>query len=86
VRYAQVVVSLKNRRAEKVLSVGFFQWRALEDGRLDSDHYDEIIRTVPGATFGWLQLEKPPVGVVEAEHRFAKRRLGRSAPGDPLRG
>jgi hypothetical protein len=75
VRYAEVVVSLKNRRAEKVLSVGFFQHRALEDGRIDRDHYDEILRTVPGAAFGSLQLEKPPTGLVHAEQRFAQRRL-----------
>jgi hypothetical protein len=30
---------------------------------------------VPKAALGWLQLTKPPPGVVGAEHRFAKRRL-----------
>jgi hypothetical protein len=30
---------------------------------------------LPEAAFGWLQLSKPPPGVVGAEHRFAKRRL-----------
>lgn len=73
VRYAQVIVSLENRRAVAVLRVGFFQYRALEDGTLDRDHYDEIMRTVPAAAFGWLQLSKPPPGVVEAERRFAQR-------------
>ncbi len=29
----------------------------------------------PRSAFGWLQLTKPPPGVVGAEHRFAKRRL-----------
>jgi hypothetical protein len=75
VRYAQVIVSLESRRAEEVLRIGFFQHRALEDGTLDREHYDEIMRTVPGAAFGWLQLDKPPAGIVDAEHRFAKRRL-----------
>jgi hypothetical protein len=74
VRYAEVVVSLKNRRAEKVLSVGFFQHRALEDGSLDRDHHDEVLRAVPEAAFGSLQLEKPPAGLVQAEQRFAQRR------------
>jgi hypothetical protein len=75
VRYAQVVVSLQNRRAVEVLHLGFFQYRALKNGTLDRSHYDEILRTVPEAAFGWLQLSRPPPGVVPAEHRFAKRRL-----------
>lgn len=75
VRYAQVIVSLENRRAVEVVRVGFFQYRARKDGTLDRDHFDEIKRAVPGAAFGWLQIDKPPPGVVDAEHRFAKRRL-----------
>lgn len=75
VRYAEVIVSLENRRAVEVLRVGFYQHRALDDGTLDRSHYDEIMRTVPEAAFGWLQLCEPPPGVVAAEHRFAKRRL-----------
>jgi hypothetical protein len=75
VRYAQVIVYLENRRAVAVLRVGFFQYRALEDGRIDPEHFGEILATAHEATFGWLQLNKPPRGVVTAEHQFAKRRL-----------
>jgi hypothetical protein len=75
VRYAQVIVSLENRRAVEVLRVGSFQYRSLKNGTLDRDHYDEIKRAIPEAAFGWLQLDKPPPRVVNAEHCFAKRRL-----------
>jgi hypothetical protein len=75
VRYAQVIVNLENRRAVEVLRVGFFQYRVLKDGRLDREHFHQIMAAVPEAAFGWLQISKPPVGVVDAEHRFARRRL-----------
>jgi len=75
VRYAQVIVNLENRRAVDVLRVSFFQYRALKDGRLDRGYFREIMAAVPEAAFGWLQLSKPPTGVVGAEHKFAKRRL-----------
>jgi hypothetical protein len=75
VRYAQVIVNLKNRRAVEVLRVGFFQYRVLKDGRLDRGYFSQIVAAVPEAALGWLQLSKPPPGVVHAEHRFAKRRL-----------
>jgi hypothetical protein len=75
VRYAQVIVRLEGRRAMEVLRVGFFQYRALKDGTLDRRHFREIMAAVPEATFGWLQLDKPPPRVVSAEHKFAKRRL-----------
>jgi hypothetical protein len=75
VRYAQVIVSLENRRAVEVLRIGFFQYRAIKNGRLDRRHFREIMAALPEASFGWLQLSKPPPGVVSAEHRFAKRRL-----------
>jgi hypothetical protein len=75
VRYAQVIVNLENRRAVEVLRVGFFQYRVLRDGRLDREHFHQIMAAVPEAAFGWLQLSKPPAGVVDAEHRFARRRL-----------
>jgi hypothetical protein len=75
VRYAQVIVNLENRRAVEVLRIGFFQYRALRNGRLNRRHFREIIAALPEAAFGWLQLSKPPPGVVSAEHRFAKRRL-----------
>ena len=75
VRYAQVVVYLENRRAVEVLRVGFFQYRALKNGKLNRRHFREIMAALPEVAFGWLQLSKPPPGVVCAEHRFAKRRL-----------
>ena len=46
VRCADVIVSLRNRRAVEVLRVGFSQYRALEDGRLDREHFR--YRTDPG--------------------------------------
>ena len=75
VRYAQVTVRLQDRRAIEVVHVGFFQYRALPDGTLDREHFHEIMVTAPEAAFGWLQLSKQPLGVVDAEHRFAQRRL-----------
>ena len=75
VRHAQVIVNLENRRAVEVLRIGFFQYRALRNGRLDRGHFREIMAALPEAALGWLQLSKPPPGVVSAEHRFAKRRL-----------
>ncbi len=75
VRYAEVIVNLENRRAVDVLRVGFLQYRALKDGRLHRGHFRQIMAGIPEATFGWLQLFKPPPGMVGAEHRFAKRCL-----------
>ena len=75
VRYAQVIVSLENRRAVEVLRIGFFQYRALRSGKLNRRHFLEIMAAVPEVAFGWLQLSKPPPGAVCAGHRFAKRRL-----------
>lgn len=75
VRNAQLIVKLENRRAMEVLRVGFYQCRALKDGRLDRRHFGKIMEAVPEAAFGWLQVNKPPPGVVVAEHKFAKRRL-----------
>jgi hypothetical protein len=75
VRYAEVIVNLENRRAVEVLRVGFFQYRAREDGRIDLDHSREVMATVQEASLGRLQLTKPPPGVVDAGSRFAKRRL-----------
>jgi len=85
VRYVQVLVDLENRRATRVLHVGFFQYRALKNGRLDRKHFREIMAAVPEAAFGWLQLIKPPAGVVGAEHRFAKRRLEHLSTWKPTR-
>jgi hypothetical protein len=75
VRYAQVVVNLEHRRAVEVLRIGFFQYRALDDGRIDPAHSREVMATVQEAVFGEIQLTKPPPGLVSAESRFARRRL-----------
>ena len=75
VRYAQVVVSLENRRAIEVLRIGFFQHRARKNGTLKGSHFDEVLRTIPAAAFGGLHLSAEPSGVIMAEHRFEKRRL-----------
>jgi hypothetical protein len=86
VRYVQVIVNMENRRAVEVLHVGFFQYRALKNGRLDRKHFREIMVVAPEAAFGWLQLTKPPAGVVGAEHRFAKRRLEHLSTWKPTQG
>jgi len=75
VRYAEVIVSLEDRRAVEVLRIGFYQYRARKNGTLDRRHFDEILQTVPEAAFGGLQPIAPAPGVIPAEHRFAKRRL-----------
>jgi hypothetical protein len=75
VRYVQVIVNMEHRRAVEVLHVGFFQYRALKNGRLDRKHFREIVVAAPEAAFGWLRLTQRSAGVVGAEHRFAKRRL-----------
>ncbi|MHB1844744.1 MAG: hypothetical protein ACYCWW_07915 [Deltaproteobacteria bacterium] len=87
VRYAQVTVRLEARHAVEVLRCGFFQYRALPDGTLDRDHFQQIMTAIPEAAFGWLELEivKRPPGVVGAEHRFAKRRLEHLSHWKPTR-
>jgi hypothetical protein len=75
VRYAQVIVRFRDRHAVEVLRVGFFQYRALPDGSLDRQHFDEIMAVAPEAAFGWLGGSKARPGVIEAEDKFAKRRL-----------
>jgi hypothetical protein len=86
VRYAQVIVNLENRRAVEILRIGFFQYRALRNGKLNRRHFREIMAALPEASFGWLQLSKPPPGVVSAEHRFAKRRLDQLNTWKPTQG
>ncbi|MBI5536043.1 MAG: hypothetical protein HY898_25205 [Deltaproteobacteria bacterium] len=75
VRYSQVVVNLEMRRAVEVLQVGFYQYRALKNGKLDRKHFSAIMAAAPEAALGALRITEPPPGVVAAEHRFAKRRL-----------
>ena len=75
VRYAQVIVNLENRRAVEILRIGFFQYCALRNGKLNRRHFREIMAALPEVALGGLRLSKPPPGIVSAEHRFAKRRL-----------
>ena len=83
---AQVIVNLENRHVVEILRVGFFQYRALADGRIDPEHSREVMATVHEAAFGWLQLTKPPPGVVDAECKFAERRLHHMSAWKPTQG
>jgi hypothetical protein len=75
VRYAEVVVQLQNRRATKVVSARFYRMRTLEDGHVDPDHPFEVMAAAGGAVSGVFAAVYPTPGVVDAEHRFAERRL-----------
>src|ERR1019366_176258 len=75
VRYAQAIVGLPDPHAAEALRGGFFQYRALPDGSLDRKHFDEIMAVAAEAAFGWLRFSKARPGVIEAEDKFAKRRL-----------
>lgn len=85
VRYAQVIVSLRDRRAVEVLRVGLFQYRALTDGTLDREHFREIMAVIPQAAFGWVGVSQSPPRVVGAEHKFAQRRLDHMSRWKPTR-
>ncbi len=74
VRYAQVIVSLENRRAIEVVRVGFYQHRALKNGTLDREHFQKLMAIGSEAATGGI-LASRTLGVVDAGHRFAKRRL-----------
>lgn len=71
VRCAEIIVNLQNRHVVEVLRVGFIQFRATKDGGPDREH----VREVMTAAIHTLQLSNSRSGVVEAGHRFAKRRL-----------
>jgi hypothetical protein len=86
VRYAQVIVNLENRRAVEILRIGFFQYCALGNGKLNRRHFREIMAALPEAALGGLHFSKPPPGVVSAEHRFAKRRLDQLNTWKPTHG
>ena len=75
VRYVEVVVRLENRQATELLSLGFFRTRALADGHVDPDHRFEIMAAAGGLMSGAIASVEPIPGVVNAEHRFAARRL-----------
>jgi len=74
VRYAQVCVDMENRRAVALVRVDFLQSRADEDGAIDRDHLREVMQVVPVVMSGVLPSDSP-AGVVDAEPKFAKRRL-----------
>jgi hypothetical protein len=60
-----------------VFQVGFNQYRALKNGKLDRKHFIPIMADAPeAALFGALRIDDPPRGVVADEYRFAKHRLG----------
>jgi hypothetical protein len=75
VRYAEVVVQLENRKAVAVVQVGCFQCRALADGTIDRKHLQEVMALAGEAAFGRGFAFRSTPGVVDAGHRFAKRRL-----------
>ena len=75
IRYVQVVVRLENRRAVELVSVGFFRTGVLADGHVDPEHEYEVMAAVGDMMSGAIgRVERTP-GVVNAEHRFAERRL-----------
>jgi len=85
VRYAEVTVRLENRRAVEGVRVAYFQSRASADGTLDRQEYMELIAAAGEAAFGAYALSKPPPGVVNAEHRFAQRRLDHLSRWNPMK-
>ena len=74
VRYTQVCVDFENRRAIALVRVDFLQARANKDGSIDRDHLREVMHVVPVVMSGVLPSDSP-AGVVDAEPKFAKRRL-----------
>jgi hypothetical protein len=77
VRYAEVVVYLEDRHAVEVIRLAYFQARAHADGTLDREHDMELMSAAAETAVGAALRPKPPVGVISAEHRFARRRLDR---------
>ena len=75
VQYAEVMVRLEDRQAVGVVRLSYFQYHARADGTLDRRSYMEMMATAGEAAFGGSSLKKAPPGVVNAEHRFAQRRL-----------
>jgi hypothetical protein len=83
VRMAHVIVRLCDRHAVEVLGVEFLQDRAIPNGTLDLQHH----RTVMASGVQLLEGDLVPTGgesvVVDARHRFAKRRLDHLARWEP---
>ncbi len=74
-RYVQVIVRLENRSPVEIGRIGYFQHRVRRNGTLDREHLQEVMALVGEAAFGGMVSSEPAPGVVEASHRFAKRRL-----------
>ena len=86
VRYLEVAARLENRKATKVLRVSAIQHRVLADGTLDGEHLLEVVALAGAVAFGGPSLVEPPPGVIDAGHRFAKRRLEHAAQWKPTEG
>lgn len=74
-QYAEVMVRLEDRQAVEVVRLSYFRYQAQADGTLDRRSYMEMMATAGEAAFGGSSLKKAPPGVVNAEYRFAQRRL-----------
>jgi len=75
VQYTEVMVRLEDRQAVEVVRLSHFQYRVNADGTLDRRQYMEMMATAGEAAFGGSSFKNAPPGVVNAEHRFAQRRL-----------
>jgi len=85
VRYVELVVRLENRQATKLISVRFFRMRTLADGHVDPEHAFEIMAAAGGVMSGAVASVEPLPGVVNAEHRFAERRLRNLSRWEPAK-
>lgn len=83
VRYVEVLVQLENRRAVSLASVGFFKVRVLGDGRVDPEHRFEVMAAASGIVSGNIPPRAGTPDIVNAEHRFAARRLDRLSRWEP---
>jgi hypothetical protein len=83
VRLAQVIVRMCDRRAVEVLGVEFVQDRALPSGKLDPDHRREAMASALQLLDAELPSSNGESGVIDARHRFAKRRLDHLTRWDP---
>ncbi len=85
VRYAEVLVSLDDRVATEIVSIGFHQIRALADGTLDKEHWDAEQRLVWEAAFSNIETTPTP-GVIDARPQFARRRHEHVSQWKPTKG
>jgi hypothetical protein len=82
VRYLEVVVQFEDRKAVEVLRITGSQHRVIADGTLDRQHLGEVMALAGEAALGGVLAFKRP-GVIDAEHRFARRRLEHVGPWKP---